>query len=76
MLAELAKLLELQLGKDARVAWIVQIRIAAPQVGDDLLNVGQFLGALDAGVRREDLLAGKMAMPRTQPVVNQGVGSL
>ena len=50
--------------QDARVARIVQIRVAAPQVRDDLLNVGELLRALDLRVRGQDLLDQRRARAR------------
>src|ERR1700686_1715295 len=55
LLAELPEFLERHLGKDARVARIIQIRVAALKIADDLLDVGKFLRALDLRVRSQDL---------------------
>src|ERR1700682_4946183 len=55
LFTEEPNLLGLHLGKDARIARVAEIRLTAAKIADDLLDVGQFLRALDLGVRSQDL---------------------
>src|ERR1700733_14173260 len=54
-LAELQKVLRLHLCQYSRIARISRIGVEAAKIPDDVLDVGEFLSALDLGVRRQNL---------------------
>jgi len=56
LLSQLLQFLTTHLRQDSRVAGILRVRIPAPKLADDLLDDAKLLGALDPGVRGEDLL--------------------
>src|SRR5258708_6649337 len=64
LFTEEPNLLGLHLGKDARIARVAEVRLTPAKIADDLLDVGQFLRALDLGVRSQDLFEQRRARAR------------
>ena len=71
--AELPKILRTHLRKDARVAGIVQIRVTAPKIADDLLDVGKFLRAFDFECEAR-ICSSRVEPERGRPTMKMGSG--
>ncbi len=72
--SQLAQVLGTQALQDARIARLVRLGPKAAQAADELLHVGQLLGALDLRVRGQDLLEERRARAR-QPDDENRVGA-
>jgi len=62
--SQVAQVLGAQALQDARIARLVRLGLEAAQAADELLHVGQLLGALDLRVRGQDLLEERRARAR------------
>ena len=74
LLAELEEFIRAESREDPRIARIVSLGPEAPQAGDDLLHVRQFLRAFHLRVRGEDLLEQRRARAR-KPDDEDGVAA-